>query len=877
MSPPSLCTYRLLDLWAVQEIYSFQPLHYTRFQCLGHLGTSANSTRGSNGMRVGICVAALVLSCFVENSAAELRRLSIPGNETWGDIKQRSVSENTFIELVDLNSHEGGIGPIAPVRTVLVPEIPLDLTSEGVDAATDSILFDFSHNVTRVDVVAPVDLELEDGTIVQQGTVLIPRWSAFPRGLTDVQLLRRAGIAEIEAMINVAESFPRPPGGNKYNKKLNLTTLGIFERSLTGIRLQEGLGRVFDGDPSTHFERIDRAGQDVQQVWILYTDLGHYFPIRLFRLYPSLEEPARVSAYTFFRGLRGTETVIAGLSLDDPITGPLAFPKFNIIAPTFPTFVPEASVPVNLQDTISVVFDPPTQLRYSRFDFQTPLDYDLAEMEFFADGFAPQAVYVSNALPLAPATLGRIFWDEEKIGDPTKSRTIVRVRTGVTPEPDVLFRINFFDRIVEWRGEGAVVVDRRLGSPTRGQAVDLESPDFNLQAREIFSAALPEDRQKIRLTREEYIGLPVSVRRQIEPDLEFWSSAQTANSGELVNAPSGRPFIQVEVAFLSQSPEAATVVRNMRIEYSAPQITDQVLGEIAPAVGVVAGRDTSFVLVLKASMGAENNGFNRLQVFTPARAGNIDDMEISLGDGEILRLNNAGEGAGEIGEGQFRQLHTVDDQFVIGFPTIGPPGDGQARDALVKIRFRSRVIDFRTSFSASVFLDSLDASVERDFTNNGILAFARDESVIDTLALFLPQRVEGANVVDFAATDLLTDRNSLVVAADISAQSANLVSNFSVAPNPFTPNGDGINDEMTVIFDVQRLLTPKPVRLEVYDLNGRRLHLIERQLSSGGYSQQWDGRDESGQIVPPGLYILRISTEADDAGEARTRLVSVAY
>jgi hypothetical protein len=195
----------------------------------------------------------------------------------------------------------------------------------------------------------------------------------------------------------------------------------------------------------------------------------------------------------------------------------------------------------------------------------------------------------------------------------------------------------------------------------------------------------------------------------------------------------------------------------------------------------------------------------------------------------------------------------------------------------VKIRFRSRVIDFRTSFSASVFLDSLDASVERDFTNNGILAFARDESVIDTLALFLPQRVEGANVVDFAATDLLTDRNSLVVAADISAQSANLVSNFSVAPNPFTPNGDGINDEMTVIFDVQRLLTPKPVRLEVYDLNGRRLHLIERQLSSGGYSQQWDGRDESGQIVPPGLYILRISTEADDAGEARTRLVSVAY
>jgi hypothetical protein len=408
--------------------------------------------------------------------------------------------------------------------------------------------------------------------------------------------------------------------------------------------------------------------------------------------------------------------------------------------------------------------------------------------------------------------------------------------------------------------------------------VDLESPEFNLEAREIFSAALPEARESIRLTREGYIGLPVSVRRRIEPDLEFWSSAQTADNGELVNAPSGRPFIQVEVAFLSQAPDAATIIRNMRIEYSAPQITDQVLGEIAPAVGVIAGRDTSFVLALKASLGADNNGFNRLQVFTPARADAIEGMEVDLGDGEILSLTSAGEGAGEVGAGQFRKLHVVDDQFVVGFPTIRPADDGQVRDAQVKIRFRSRVIDFRTNFSASVFLDTLASDVERNFTSSGILGIAGSESSVpDTLAFFLPQRVEGSDIVDFVETDQLTDRNSLAVTADISQQSENLVSTFKIEPNPFTPNGDGINDEMTVTFDVQRLLTPKPVRLEVFDLNGQRLHLIERALSSGGYSQRWDGRDGGGQLVPPGLYILRISTEADDAGAARTRLVSVAY
>ena len=827
-------------------------------------------------MRIGICVAALVLAGWVVHAAAELRLFAIPGNTTWVDAKQGPLSESRFIEVIDFESYENGIGPILPTRVVPVPKIPLALTVDEVDAATDSTLFAFSLNVTRADVVAPTEIELDDGAIVKAGTVLVPRWSLFPRSLEAVQLLRRAGITEIEAMINVAESFPRPPGGDKYNKGLNLTTLGIFERTLTGQRLQEGLGRVFDGDPLTHFERIDRVGQDVKQIWSLYIDLGRYFPIRLFRLYPSLEEPARVSAYTFYRGLPGTEKVIAGLSLDDPKIGQLAFPRFSSIAPTFPTFVPETSVPVNVEDTIAVAFAPQAYMRYARFDFQTELDYDLSEMEFFADGFVPEAVYTSNALPLPPATLGRIFWDEKKIGDPNKSSTIVRVQTGVNPEPDVLFRVNTFEREVEWRAEGAIIVDRRLGSLTEGQEVDLNDAEINLEAREIFSAALPEDRARVRLTREEYKDLPGNVRRHVEPDLEFWSGVQLANNGELINAPSGRPFIQIEVEFLSKEPEAATIISNLRFEYSAPQITDQVFGEIAPAVDVIAGRDTSFVLVLNAGLGAENNGFNRLQVFTPARTEAIKGVEVDLGDGKFLNLERM-DGEGKIGEGQFRELYVADDQFVVGFPTISPAEDGQVRNALVKVRFQGRVIDFRTNFAANVFLDTLGAETERHFTRSGILALGGSESALDTLAIFLPQRVEDNDVVDFVATDQLSDRNSLAVIADISAQSENLVTNFKVAPNPFTPNGDDVNDEVVVTFDVQRLLTPRPVYLEIFDLNGRCLHFIELRLSSGGYSQQWDGRDDAGQVVPPGLYMLRISTEADRAGEPQTRIVSVAY
>jgi hypothetical protein len=828
-------------------------------------------------MRIGICVAALVLAGWVADAAAELRQLAIPGNATWTDIQRRSVSQNTYIELVEFERYAGGIAPIRPEHLVSVPEVSLSLTADEVDAKTDSLLLEFSTNVARVDVVASAEVPLEDGTILTEGTVLIPQWTSFPRSLEAVQLLRRAGITEVEAMINVAESFPRPPGADKFNKALNLTTFGRFEGALTGIRLQQGLGRVFDGDPLSSFERIDRVGQDVSQQWSLYVDFGHYFPIRLFRSFPRVEEPVRVASYIFSRGLPGTEQVIAGLSLEDPDTGPLGFPEFIKIGETFPTFVSTASVPANVEDTIAVLFDPPAQMRYSRMEFKTPLDYDLAEMEYFADGFVPSAVYHSNALPVPKATLGRIFWDVEKIGDPSKSRVIVRVRTGRTAEPNVYYRVNFYDRQVEWIEEGAIVVDRRNGSPNFGQAIDLEAAEFNLQAREIYSAANSEDRQAIRISRDDYIGLPVSVRRTIEPDLEFWSSAQQAFSGELINAPSGRPFIQIEVEFESDAPESGTIVRNMRIEYSAPQITDRVLGEIAPAVDITAGSDTSFVLALKASVGAENSGFNRLQVFTPARVEGIEGIEVDLGNGQVVELTSAGAGAGDVVDGQFRELLVEDNQFVVSFPTIGSDGGDEELEALVTARFRGRVIDFHTRFSASVYLDTLGGDVARQFSKDGILALSSSEDAPDTLAYFLPQSVEGDDVVNFNATDQLSDRNSLVVLADVSSQGDELVGNFEVAPNPFTPNGDGINDEMTVLFDLKRLLAPRSVRVEIFDLNGRRLHHTERQLASGGFSQPWDGRDDVGDLVPPGLYILRVLVEADNAESAQMRVVSVAY
>jgi hypothetical protein len=46
------------------------------------------------------------------------------------------------------------------------------------------------------------------------------------------------------------------------------------------------------------------------------------------------------------------------------------------------------------------------------------------------------------------------------------------------------------------------------------------------------------------------------------------------------------------------------------------------------------------------------------------------------------------------------------------------------------------------------------------------------------------------------------------------------------------------------------------VRIELYDVQGRRLLAVERPETEGSF--RWDGRDGSGRLLPGGLYFLRL-------------------
>lgn len=67
------------------------------------------------------------------------------------------------------------------------------------------------------------------------------------------------------------------------------------------------------------------------------------------------------------------------------------------------------------------------------------------------------------------------------------------------------------------------------------------------------------------------------------------------------------------------------------------------------------------------------------------------------------------------------------------------------------------------------------------------------------------------------------------------------------------------------------LPAPAPVSAEVFDMAGRRVrHLGSGIYAAGRHALTWDGRDEAGREVAPGLYLVRASTPA---GEARARVV----
>ena len=327
----------------------------------------------------------------------------------------------------------------------------------------------------------------------------------------------------------------------------------------------------------------------------------------------------------------------------------------------------------------------------------------------------------------------------------------------------------------------------------------------------------------LRVSREDYQALPDEEKGPIKPN-PLWSSWQTV-SGGLMRSPGLRRFLQFRVRMASPG----AVLRRLVFEFARPPVVSSLLAEISPGV-VQPGVETRFTLSMEVRLRPDKGldpratGFRFLQVRTAAQ---ITEIERILVDDEEI---------------SFSTTYVPDEGFDINlWRHIEQTG------TFVQIVFRGAVFRDYTRFEVRA-LDRRDTDGQLEEAYQ-----VADESDVDP-------SLKGTNlVVRFA------DGNVPLVAQ---LQGTRL----------FTPNGDGINDAFALSYALLKIVTEAAVTLEMYDLAGHRVRrAYEGMDGNGSYAVEWDGTDDQGLLVPPGLYLYELRVQADEDSERRWGSVGVAY
>ncbi|MFN3134780.1 MAG: discoidin domain-containing protein [Candidatus Kryptonium sp.] len=115
-----------------------------------------------------------------------------------------------------------------------------------------------------------------------------------------------------------------------------------------------------------------------------------------------------------------------------------------------------------------------------------------------------------------------------------------------------------------------------------------------------------------------------------------------------------------------------------------------------------------------------------------------------------------------------------------------------------------------------------------------------------------------------------------------SGVSERLIVDLQINPNPFSPNGDGLNDQTQISFFLSNLNIERNLKIQIFDLTGRLVRTVFdgpskafAYISSNSFS--WDGRDNNAKLVRPGVYLLRVAIDADAGTESVFKTITVVY
>ena len=172
----------------------------------------------------------------------------------------------------------------------------------------------------------------------------------------------------------------------------------------------------------------------------------------------------------------------------------------------------------------------------------------------------------------------------------------------------------------------------------------------------------------------------------------------------------------------------------------------------------------------------------------------------------------------------------------------------------------------RLTLAQSVRRSSL---VEIDFRSTLFL----NQTLFDAFLLDTAQNVRQQVDRGDASSEVVSEVNFISLPGD-----RRLIDGIAFSRTIFTPNGDGNGDRLRLEFNLLKLLVPRSVRVAIHDLSGRQVRMLgDGEATAGRVELEWDGRDGSGRLVAPGIYLVRIQVEGDVQTETVSRTVAVAY
>ena len=480
----------------------------------------------------------------------------------------------------------------------------------------------------------------------------------------------------------------------------------------------------------------------------------------------------------------------------------------------------------NTQAVTDVEIDPPRYLRFVQIKATSTIPFEIEKVQVFGEGFVPSARYLSPIIDMqAPSNWGFLRWVQSDLGDTNQADIQVRTRAGTDTTPFVYTR-------------------KRVALQ---DAVEIP-----------FSVVNP--RQP--LGRDEYHRLPAKggisdewERGSVREDLVNWSpwsapydgALATSAEGMRVRSPGPRRYFQIRADFFSSQLQSAVVLERLSFDFVSPPLADEIVGEVFPReVAVAVG--LPFVFAVRATMqSAGLQGFDGLEIATGQPVKRVERIEISDGNDRLLLDHTFAIQDGVSDEGDVAITAVGDDRFTVRFPRIVDDG------SIVKIHFIGRVLSYSTTFSGRALL----------FAEEGF------------------QEVIEGNATELDADD--SPQRSGVTVLSPAVTRGGLIRNFTV-DGVITPNGDLTNDQARVSYEVVAVVGEAGIRVDIFDLTGRRVRrLFDGAGESGLYDVGgfpdlvWNGRDDSGVLVPPGIYTVRLDVEGDARSSTEVRTVGVAY